>query len=532
MKGLSSFGIFVLWLFLGGRFYLYLFEGWSLPSDKGLFLILIGVGVILYFINSSISKVESTLMEKISNLSSSEGNQKKSFEDERVKDGPFEEINPEGNLKIVGNFSDGKRVGDWKEYFDNGILREKGSYKLGKRDGVFQIFDIGGDKVEELVFELGVLKVSHHLKNNLLHGIQKYYDYEDGILLRTLTYEDGKIIEGLWKSYHYNGQISEKGNYLNGEKEGIWESYHYNGQIGEKGNFLNGKREGPFELYYENGQLKEKENYLNGEIDGPLEYYHENGQIGQKGNFLNGKREGPFELYYENGQLKEKGNYLNDKKEDGIWKFYRDNGQLREKGNYLNGKREGPFEIYDENGQLMTKENYLEGERDGPLEYFQVNGQLGEKGNYLNGKEEGLWEYYYPNGQLYKKGNYLNGQKDGKWEYFDEEKVSERTLFYKNGEIFNGLWKSSDDDPFEFPKVKGYFINGKREGLWESFHLFGQLHEKGNYLNGEKEGIWKSYNDKGQLVQKINYYNGKIISSKDYNFFLGIKGKITSIFSS
>ena len=92
MKGLSGFGIFVLWVFLGGGLYLHFFQGWSLPSDDRLFYFLLGVGVILYFMNSSISKVESTLMEKISNLSSSEGVQKISIENDKVKDGPFEEF--------------------------------------------------------------------------------------------------------------------------------------------------------------------------------------------------------------------------------------------------------------------------------------------------------------------------------------------------------------------------------------------------------------------------------------------------------
>jgi hypothetical protein len=100
MKGLSGFGIFVLWVFLGGGLYLHFFQGWSLPSYDRLFYFILGVGVILFLINSSISKVESTLLEKISNLSSSEGIQKISIENEKVKDGQFEEFYPKGNLKL------------------------------------------------------------------------------------------------------------------------------------------------------------------------------------------------------------------------------------------------------------------------------------------------------------------------------------------------------------------------------------------------------------------------------------------------
>ena len=38
--------------------------------------------------------------------------------------------------KSQGNLKNGKREGDWVEYYDNGQLLSKGNYKNGKKEGV------------------------------------------------------------------------------------------------------------------------------------------------------------------------------------------------------------------------------------------------------------------------------------------------------------------------------------------------------------------------------------------------------------
>ncbi|CAB4142315.1 MORN variant [uncultured Caudovirales phage] len=45
--------------------------------------------------------------------------------------------------------------------------------------------------------------------------------------------EQGKK-HGYWERYWSNGNLWEKGHYLNGEKHGYWESYHSNGELRKK----------------------------------------------------------------------------------------------------------------------------------------------------------------------------------------------------------------------------------------------------------------------------------------------------------
>ena len=69
---------------------------------------------------------------------------------------------------------------------------------------------------------------------------------------------------GYWETYYGNGELSYKGNYVNGIRHGYWEDYYSNGQLCYKGNYVNGNRHGYWEYYHDNGQLCYKGNYENG----------------------------------------------------------------------------------------------------------------------------------------------------------------------------------------------------------------------------------------------------------------------------
>jgi antitoxin component YwqK of YwqJK toxin-antitoxin module len=283
MKGISNFGIFVLWVFLGGGLYLHIFEGWSLPSDDNLFFFLLGVGVILFFLNSSISEVKSTLLEKISkvessllekslNLSSSEKNQEILVENEKVKDGPndgpFEDFYPNERLKLRGFYLNGKRDGDWEFFDERGDLLVTGEYKNGKKEGIWKEYHDDG---KELHFQE--------------------------------SYMDGKILDGSWESYHDNGKIKPKGYYYKGKKHGLWESFDENGTLDISGSFKNGSRDGFFQRYY-NGKVFERYLFYS-PVDVEYECFHKSQEIKikHKGSFRNSEYDGIWVEYDENGVL-------------------------------------------------------------------------------------------------------------------------------------------------------------------------------------------------------------------------------------
>ena len=76
--------------------------------------------------------------------------------------------------------------------------------------------------------------------------------------------KDG-LKEGVWVSYHNNGQLFQKGEYKNGKKEGVWVFYQDNGLLMSKGEFKDGKEEGEYVSYWSNGQFMSKGGWKNGE---------------------------------------------------------------------------------------------------------------------------------------------------------------------------------------------------------------------------------------------------------------------------
>ena len=103
-----------------------------------------------------------------------------------------------------GKFKKGKRVGEWVEYWENGQLKVKGTFK------------------------------------------------------------DGKPKDGPWESYHKNGQLREKGNIKDGKQDGLWEWYFEDGQIDHKRNFKDGKPDGLWEYFNKDGSLNRTETWKDG----------------------------------------------------------------------------------------------------------------------------------------------------------------------------------------------------------------------------------------------------------------------------
>jgi antitoxin component YwqK of YwqJK toxin-antitoxin module len=111
----------------------------------------------------------------------------------------------------------------------------------------------------------------------------------------------GQIIE-----HHDNGQLKEKGNYRNGEKEGAWSFHHDNGQLREKGNYRNSELEGEWITYYYNGQLRKKGKWKTRKEEGKWVGYNEDGTVNESmtGTFIYGKNVSNFWNQFKGNFLK------------------------------------------------------------------------------------------------------------------------------------------------------------------------------------------------------------------------------------
>ena len=368
-----------------------------------------------------------------------------------------------GQLKMEVTIKDGKRIGEFISYYENGnlqmILNNDGEMKSYYDNG--QLNEVGrglsnstNDKNDLSEVQKALLGMS------LKAGEWKYY-YENGQLKAIENYLDWEEID--WETFDKNKQLASfeimniRSN--NGIKTGKWEAYYDNGQVEEVGNYLDGKpKNGEHISYYENGQIKSYVNMLDGNPNGEMKTYDESGAV-RIHTYLNGNIISESG-YYSNGQLSDFGKFNEWGKKSGEWKMYHENGQLKLSLNYVFGYPNGESKSYYDNGQLEYSVNYKENEyggsdKTGECKFYYSSGQLEKIGNYLNGGETGEWKTYFENGQLQETGNYLNGGQTGEW---------------------------------------------------KTYHDNGQLNEIGNYQGYyNKTGEWKTYDENGKLIKTENF---------------------------
>ena len=66
-------------------------------------------------------------------------------------------------------------------------------------------------------------------------------EFEDRVLWKRTTYKDG-VLDGLFESFHPNGQLEVRENYTLGLKHGLHEMFYENGQLSKTEEYKNGKR--------------------------------------------------------------------------------------------------------------------------------------------------------------------------------------------------------------------------------------------------------------------------------------------------
>ena len=65
------------------------------------------------------------------------------------------EYYPNGNVKVVGETTNGKREGEWTYYFKNGKVWSQGSYVNGLSNGKFTIYEEQGALFMESFYDMG-----------------------------------------------------------------------------------------------------------------------------------------------------------------------------------------------------------------------------------------------------------------------------------------------------------------------------------------------------------------------------------------
>lgn len=202
-----------------------------------------------------------------------------------MKQGLWKEFYETGELKSIGKYINGKKIGDWKYYFSNGKTEQAGVYiKNGKPDGEWVWYYSDGD----------TLMVQNY-SEGLLNG--RFIEYSDsGTFVAKGQYIDG-FEEGYWK--YQLGDIKSEGTYSEGRRYGIWKNYFDNGKLNFEGSFVDDNPDGKHYYYWDNGYVKENGTYIMGKRNGNWCRYNYDGTLFMTTLFRNGA-----EIKYDGVKIK------------------------------------------------------------------------------------------------------------------------------------------------------------------------------------------------------------------------------------
>ncbi|HEX2970345.1 MAG TPA: hypothetical protein VHO46_14700 [Bacteroidales bacterium] len=195
-----------------------------------------------------------------------------------LKQGMWVKNYPNGSKMYDGTFRDGHPVGEFKRYYETGVLKS------------IQVFSDNGRQTDATL-------------------------------------------------YFPSGRIASKGRYIDQKKEGNWQFFPDQNEsyLMYEQNFKDDKRDGLSLSFYPDSAIGDRTMYKNDEKNGDREQFYNSGAKYTKSLYSAGKLDGLFEAWYEDGNKMYSGVYKNDIRQ-GLWIIYNEDGSEKYRINYVNGK--------------------------------------------------------------------------------------------------------------------------------------------------------------------------------------------------
>lgn len=268
-----------------------------------------------------------------------------------------------GQLMRSGPMKDSIIYGQWKFYYDNGKLKEQGTF----------IIDDSLNSGEWTYRYIMPLKDE---KGNIINE-------PDSLWSRAYRIEREKknlhvCKEGGWEYYHENGVIKSKGNYEKGRLSGKWSEYSTLGQLILESYYEKSRPIQKWKYWYSNGQLMKVIQHTDSN-ELLLEAYDKQGNVKIiNGNgifyephpsdtsksilatYKNGILNGQYIQYFDNGKIEEKGQFKNGKT-DGKWFYYYYYYGLRFIRDYKGGLPHGYFYMFSTRGDTTQVRYFVDG---------------------------------------------------------------------------------------------------------------------------------------------------------------------------
>jgi hypothetical protein len=227
-------------------------------------------------------------------------------------------------IEFKGRLKDGKRIGEGKEFFENGMLKYLGSYENGKYGGEGALYSEDGQLIYKGNFTAG-----------LYNGIGELL-LSDGNTYKG-DFDKGKMTG---KGQIFNGDVLVyEGSFLEGTYNGEGTEYYPSGEVKYKGEFKGGLYSGKGIMYNEEGAKVFEGSFESGLFNGEGRYYGKNNELVYAGNFVNGLYEGEGKLIFIKDSMWYEGSFTAGKA-SGKGKLYMD-GMLFYEGSFADNMMSG-----------------------------------------------------------------------------------------------------------------------------------------------------------------------------------------------
>ncbi len=301
------------------------------------------------------------------------------------------------------------------------------------------------------------------------------------------------VKDGVYESWHANGNVKEVVQYVDGNADGPSVHYHDNGNKESAGEMKAGNMVGAWETFMPDGKPLTRVHYNDqGQLHGDSITYFASGLPNVKHTYENGLAHGAYIEYWEsNGRIAREGTYVSGNP-DGIWTRYDEAGGEVGKESYVGGVMQA---IVCEGGATTGEEKTADGvekycmvagKKEGPAEETSTAGNLLRQGEYRAGRKEGVWTMYWDTPGTPKKRAetaYVKGQREG--------------------------WFTGYHDDGTIIRKQGQHRGGKPDGVWTEYHANGNREAQGARYDGDMEGVWTFWYESGEKKEEVEFVANK-----------------------
>jgi antitoxin component YwqK of YwqJK toxin-antitoxin module len=272
---------------------------------------------------------------------------------------------------------------------------------------------------------------SEYIEADFVAGLYdgEYEHYKNNVLIEKGTYKEGRK-EGLFSEYlSSSGSLKQESEYTAGKIDGLVRTFFADGSVATEKGYKNGREHGPDRRFdYGEPEPRRDFNFFEGEKDGRQmsRVVSNQGDYTEVIHYNRGVKAGEFlQTWQSSGAVKTRGFYEGGK-EHGVWTYGRSDGTTESEVSFRDGKRHGESRIFFPNGSLERITEYADDKRHGVEKSFGYSsGRLTSEYTYSNSYRDGPYKLYFDDGKLREEGQFKNGNQLYRKMYYRNGQVEE-----------------------------------------------------------------------------------------------------------